>query len=94
MVSGRMVVERREVGEVGSVSGAGKLIGRLQELRQLYPRVCVILEEEATKEGKKAWSVQSAIYRVIWFTLEMMESRCNVISYWSRWHTHLFNPSF
>ena len=68
MVSGRMVVERREVGEVGSVSGASKLIGRLRELRQLYPRVCVILEEEAAKEGKKAWSVHSAIYRVIcWF---------------------------
>ena len=55
VVSGRMVVERREVGEVGSKTSSSKLIGRLQELRQVYPRVCVILEEEAVKEGRKAW---------------------------------------
>ena len=48
VASTKTVVERREV---GSVMSAGKL-------QNLYPRVCVILEEPAAKEGRKAWSVK------------------------------------
>ena len=48
IISNRTVVERREV---GSVMSAGKL-------QNLYPRVCVILEEPAAKEGRKTWSVK------------------------------------
>ena len=51
IISNRTVVERREVREVGSVMSAGKL-------QNLYPRVYVILEEPAAKEGKKTWSVK------------------------------------
>ena len=39
--------------EVGSVANANKLVSRLQDLKKLYPRVCVILEQD---EGRKAWS--------------------------------------
>ena len=55
VISNRTVVERREVGSVTSTS---KLISQLQELQNLYPRVCVILEEAAAKEGRKTWSVK------------------------------------
>ena len=52
MVSNRMVVERREVGAV--VSAGKSVISRLQELQKLYSRVCVILEEERSKD-RKTW---------------------------------------
>ena len=54
VISNRMVVERREMG--GVVSAVKSVVTRLQELKKLYPRVCVILEEERSKDRKKTWS--------------------------------------
>ena len=55
VVSGRLVVERRETGELGTLTSSNKLISRLQRLRPMYDRVALILEETAAKEGRRAW---------------------------------------
>ena len=58
MVSNRMIVERRELREVGVAASASKIIGRLCDLSRLYSRMCVILEDDDKKGGKKMWSVK------------------------------------
>ena len=55
MVSGRLVVERRDTGELGTLTSSNKLISRLLRLHQMYDRVALILEETAAKEGRTAW---------------------------------------
>ena len=61
MISKRTVVVRREGREVGTAASAAKVLGRLQELLRLYQRVCVVLEDEVMKEGRKTWWVKSSV---------------------------------
>ena len=46
VVSHRTAVERREAGDLGSTASANRLVAKVRELLALYPRVCVVVEEE------------------------------------------------
>ena len=54
LVSHRTAVERREPGDLGDVATANRLVAKVRELLAVYPRVCVVVEEEdAERQGRR-----------------------------------------
>ncbi|KAM6311303.1 Fanconi anemia group M protein [Aegotheles albertisi] len=62
VVSNRMAVERRFLSELLSSGNRNKVTQRIQRLRSMFERVCVIVEKDRTKPGETSRFLQRTQY--------------------------------